>query len=38
MDEDLAIFRDAVTRVVDSEMVPNEEQWRKQQHRRHRNV
>jgi acyl-CoA dehydrogenase len=32
MDEDLAIFRDAVTRFVDSEMVPNEEQWRKQQH------
>jgi acyl-CoA dehydrogenase len=32
MDEDLAIFRDAVTRFVDAEMVPNEEQWRKQQH------
>jgi acyl-CoA dehydrogenase len=32
MDEDLGIFRDAVTRFVDAEMVPNEEQWRKQQH------
>jgi len=32
MDEDLAIYRDAVTRFVDAEMVPNEEQWRKQQH------
>jgi acyl-CoA dehydrogenase len=32
MDEDLVIFRDAVTRFVDAEMVPNEEQWRKQQH------
>jgi acyl-CoA dehydrogenase len=32
VDEDIAIFRDAVTRFVDSEMVPNEEQWRKQQH------
>jgi acyl-CoA dehydrogenase len=32
MDEDLAIFRGAVSRFVDSEMLPNEEQWRKQQH------
>ena len=32
MDEDLAIFRDAVSRFVEAEMVPNEEQWRKQQH------
>jgi acyl-CoA dehydrogenase len=32
MDEELSIFRDAVTRFVDDEMVPNEEQWRKQQH------
>jgi acyl-CoA dehydrogenase len=32
MDDDLAIFRDAVTRFVDAEMVPNDEQWRKQQH------
>jgi acyl-CoA dehydrogenase len=32
MDEDLSIFRDAVARFVDAEMVPNEEQWRKQQH------
>jgi acyl-CoA dehydrogenase len=31
MDEDLAIFRDAVSRFIDSEMVPNEQQWRKQQ-------
>jgi acyl-CoA dehydrogenase len=32
MDEDLSIFRDAVVRFVDAEMVPNDEQWRKQQH------
>jgi acyl-CoA dehydrogenase len=32
MDEDLLIFRDAVARFVEAEMVPNEEQWRKQQH------
>ena len=32
MDGDLLIFREAVTRFVDAEMVPNEEQWRKQQH------
>jgi acyl-CoA dehydrogenase len=32
MDDDLAIFRDAVTRFVDAEMVPNDDQWRKQQH------
>ena len=32
MDEDLTIFRDAVARFVDAEMVPNDEQWRKQQH------
>jgi acyl-CoA dehydrogenase len=31
MDEDLTIFRDAVSRFVDAEMVPNEHQWRKQQ-------
>jgi acyl-CoA dehydrogenase len=31
MDEDLAIFRDAVSRFVEAEMVPHEEQWRKQQ-------
>src|SRR6202789_2479181 len=30
MDEDLAIFRDAVSRFVEAEMVPNEEHWRKQ--------
>jgi acyl-CoA dehydrogenase len=32
MDEDLAIFRDAVARFLEVEMVPNEGQWRKQQH------
>src|ERR1700722_17218910 len=32
MDEDLGIFRDAVARFVEAEMVPNEERWRKQQH------
>jgi acyl-CoA dehydrogenase len=32
MDEDLAIFRDSVARFVDAEMVPQDEQWRKQQH------
>jgi acyl-CoA dehydrogenase len=31
MDEDLAIFRDAVARFVEAEMVPNEDAWRKQQ-------
>jgi acyl-CoA dehydrogenase len=32
MDEELTIFRDAVARFVETEMVPNDEQWRKQQH------
>jgi acyl-CoA dehydrogenase len=32
MDEDLSIFRDAAARFIESEMVPNEAQWRKQQH------
>ncbi len=32
MDEDLSIYRDAVVRFVDAEMVPNDENWRKQQH------
>ena len=32
MDEDLTIFRDAVARFVDAEMLPNDEQWRKQHH------
>jgi acyl-CoA dehydrogenase len=32
MDDDLAIFRDAVARFVETEMVPNEDRWRKQQH------
>ena len=32
MDEDLAIFRDAAARFLDAEMVPNDAQWRKQQH------
>ena len=31
MDEELAIFRDAVSRFVEAEMVPNEELWRRQQ-------
>src|ERR1700728_3233317 len=31
MNEELAIFRDAVVRFLEAEMVPNEEQWRKQQ-------
>src|ERR1700691_5905423 len=31
MNEELAIFRDAVVRFIESEMVPNEMQWRKQQ-------
>jgi hypothetical protein len=33
MDEELSIFRDSVARFVEAEMVPNDEQWRKQQHR-----
>jgi acyl-CoA dehydrogenase len=32
MDEDLSIFRDSVIRFVDAEMVPNDAQWRAQQH------
>jgi acyl-CoA dehydrogenase len=32
MDEDLTIFRDAASRFIEAEMVPNEDQWRKQQH------
>jgi acyl-CoA dehydrogenase len=32
MDEDLEIFRDAAARFLEAEMVPNEAQWRKQQH------
>ncbi len=31
MDEELAIFRDAVSRFVETEMVPHEELWRRQQ-------
>jgi alkylation response protein AidB-like acyl-CoA dehydrogenase len=31
MNEELAIFRDAVARFVELEMVPNEIEWRKQQ-------
>ena len=31
MNEELAIFRDAVARFLESEMVPNESAWRKQQ-------
>jgi acyl-CoA dehydrogenase len=32
MDEELAIFRDAASRFVESEMAPHEQLWRKQQH------
>ena len=32
MDEDLSIFRDAAVRFIEAEMVPNEVEWRKQQH------
>jgi len=32
MDDELAIFRDTVSRFVEAEMVPNEALWRKQQH------
>jgi len=32
MNQDLSIFRDAAARFVEAEMVPNEDQWRKQQH------
>ena len=31
MNEELAIFRDAAARFIESEMVPNESEWRKQQ-------
>jgi acyl-CoA dehydrogenase len=31
MDDDLAMFRDAAGRFIEAEMVPNDEQWRKQQ-------
>jgi acyl-CoA dehydrogenase len=31
MDDELAIFRDAASRFVETEMVPNEDRWRKQQ-------
>ena len=32
MDEQLDIFRDAVVKFIEAEMVPNEAAWRKQQH------
>ncbi len=32
MDDDLSIFRDSVSRFVETEMLPHDEQWRKQQH------
>src|SRR3990167_2505010 len=32
MDEDLVIFRAAASKFVETEMVPNEDRWRKQQH------
>ncbi len=31
IDEDVVIFRDAAARFVEAEMLPNDEQWRKQQ-------
>src|SRR5512140_2735483 len=32
MDEELAMYRDAVRKFVAAEFVPHEERWRKQQH------
>jgi len=32
MDDDLSIFRESVARFVETEMVPYDERWRKQQH------
>jgi len=32
MDEDLAMFRDAVSRFAEAEMLPHDEEWRKQKH------
>ena len=32
MDEELAIFRETAARFMETEMVPNDESWRKQQH------
>jgi acyl-CoA dehydrogenase len=32
MDEELTIFREAAVRFIESEMVPHEAEWRKQQH------
>ena len=32
MDDELAIFRDSVSRFVENEMLPQDEAWRKQQH------
>ena len=32
MDEDLTMFRDAVSRFAESEMLPHDEEWRKQKH------
>jgi acyl-CoA dehydrogenase len=32
MDDDLSMFRDSVARFVEAEMLPREEEWRKQQH------
>ena len=32
MDEELAIFRETAARFLEAEMVPNDAQWRKQQH------
>jgi acyl-CoA dehydrogenase len=32
MDDDLSMFRDSVARFVEAEMLPHDEEWRKQQH------
>ncbi len=32
MDDDLSMFRDSVARFVETEMLPHDEEWRKQQH------
>src|ERR1700760_202510 len=32
MDDELTMFRDSVSRFVETEMLPRDEQWRKQQH------
>ena len=32
MDDELAIFRDAIVKFVEAEMLPHDASWRKQQH------